>query len=88
MLWTALRIVLALGGAVLIYLAGAAMVRHFKFAPPAEPDPDDLRPVDAEFECVVCGARVTMTATQRDTELEAPRHCREDMVPVASGTQG
>ena len=82
MLWTALRVVLALGAALLIYLVGAAVVRHFTFPPPEEPDPADLEAVEAEFECVVCGARVTMTATQRDTELEAPRHCREDMARI------
>jgi hypothetical protein len=31
---------------------------------------------------VVCGAEVTMTAAQDQSEIEAPRHCREDMVPV------
>jgi len=87
-LWTALRIVLALGAAIVIYLIGAAIVRHFKVAPPAEPDPDDLEPVAVEFECVVCGTRVTMTATQRQGELEAPRHCREDMVAVVGEPGG
>jgi len=76
------RVLLALGAAITIYLLGAAIVRKFKVAPDAEPDPEDLRPVDAEFECIVCGARVTMTAAQRDGELEAPRHCREDMVRI------
>ena len=31
--------------------------------------------------CTVCGAEVTMTAAP-DEEVDAPRHCREDMVGV------
>ena len=49
-------------------------------APPEEPDPEDIKPVDLHFRCIVCGAEVTMTAAQEDPE--APRHCREDMVLV------
>ena len=41
-------------------------------APPAEPDPDDIQPVNLRFRCIVCGAEVTMTAAQ-DDEPEAPR---------------
>jgi len=77
--WT-LRIVLSLGVALTLYVIGASMLRKFKVAPPPEPDPDDIKPVDLRFRCIVCGAEVTMTAAQDDPE--APRHCREDMVPV------
>ena len=58
------------------------MLRKFHVAPPAEPDPDDIKPVDLHFRCIVCGAEVTMTAAQ-DEDPEPPRHCREDMVLVA-----
>ena len=34
------------------------------------------------FRCSVCGAEVVMTAAQSGTEIDAPRHCREDMVLV------
>ena len=78
--WT-LRIVGALVVGLTLYVIGASMLRKFKVAPPAEPDPDDIKPVDLRFRCTVCGAEVTMTAAQ-DDEPEAPRHCREDMVLV------
>jgi hypothetical protein len=78
----ALRVVIALVAIVGIYVLGAAILAKFKIAPPAEPDPDLVVPVDLEFRCVVCGAEVVMTAAQADTEIEPPRHCREDMVPV------
>ncbi|MFI5046825.1 MAG: hypothetical protein ACHQIG_07145 [Acidimicrobiia bacterium] len=74
------RIVLALTVAVTLYVIGASMLRKFHVAPPPEPDPDDIKPVNLRFRCIVCGAEVTMTAAQDDPE--APRHCREDMVLV------
>ena len=81
MLWDVLRVVIAVVAAVTIYVVGAAVLRKFKIAPPEEPDPTDLRPVDLRYRCQVCGAEVTMTVSASD-EPEAPRHCREDMVPV------
>jgi hypothetical protein len=77
---TILRIVLGVAVALTIYVIGASMLRKFQLAPPEEPDPDDIKPVDLHYRCIVCGAEVTMTAAQDDPE--APRHCREDMVPV------
>jgi hypothetical protein len=78
-IWEVLRIGLALGAAVAIYVIGAAVLKKFKIAPPEEPDPADLRAADARFRCSVCGAEVTMTVSASD-EPEPPRHCREDMV--------
>jgi hypothetical protein len=74
-----LRVFVAVVGGLTIYVVGANMLRKFKIAPPPEPDPDDIRPVDLRFRCVVCGAEVTMTAAA-DVDPEPPRHCREDMV--------
>jgi hypothetical protein len=73
-----LRVVGALAVGLTLYVIGASLLRKFHVAPPAEPDPDDIKPVNLRFRCVVCGAEVTMTAAQ-DDEPEAPRHCREDM---------
>jgi hypothetical protein len=74
---------IALVAVLVIYLIGASTLAKFKIAPPAEPDPDDVVPVDLRFRCVVCGAEVTMTAANSESEIEPPRHCREDMVPIA-----
>jgi len=81
MLGTILRVLVALAAGVTIYVIGASMLRKFKVAPPPEPDPADIRPVNLRFRCTVCGAEVTMTAAHGD-DPDAPRHCREDMVPV------
>jgi len=78
---TVLRIVLGIAVALTIYVIGAGMLRKFHVAPPEEPDPDDIKPVNLKFRCIVCGAEVTMTAAQGD-DPEAPRHCREDMVLI------
>src|SRR5260370_35709395 len=72
---------------LVIYLIGAGMLRKFKIPPDSEPDPEQVVAVNARFRCVVCGAEVTMTAAQDTEELDAPRHCREDMErvgPIAS----
>lgn len=76
------RIAIAAVAVVGIYLIGASTLAKFKIAPPAEPDPDDVVPVDMRFRCSVCGAEVTMTAANTEQEIAAPRHCREDMLPV------
>jgi hypothetical protein len=76
-----LRIAIGLVGAVTIYVIGAALLRKFKVEPEPEPDPSQLRAVDVEFRCTVCGTTVVMTAAPGD-EPEPPRHCREDMVRV------
>jgi hypothetical protein len=79
--WT-LRVIVGVIAAVLIYVTGAATLKKFKIAPDSEPDPERVVPVNVRFRCIVCGAEVTMTAAQAGDEPEAPRHCREDMVPV------
>lgn len=83
MLGWILRVVGALAVGLVIYLVVVSMLRKFTMAPPAEPDPDDIKPVHLRFRCIVCGAEVTMTAAQ-DDDPEPPRHCREDMVLVDS----
>jgi hypothetical protein len=79
----AFRVLVAVIAIVGIYVIGAGLLSKFKIAPPAEPDPELVVPVDLKFRCAVCGAEVVMTAAQADTEIDAPRHCREDMVLVS-----
>ena len=75
-------IIVAVALALGIYLFLARTIAKFKIAPPAEPNPEDVRPVNYRYRCAVCGAEVTMTMASTD-EPEEPRHCREDMVLVA-----
>jgi hypothetical protein len=77
-----IRIAIGAVAIVVIYVALAGMLTKFKIAPPEEIDPEDVVEVDVRFRCIVCGAEVTMTAAQDADDIEAPRHCREDMVRV------
>lgn len=49
--------------------------------PPPEVDPEDVKPIDQDYRCTVCGAELTMTVVNV-REDKPPRHCREEMVPV------
>lgn len=77
-LWTLGVVVLGLG----VYLVCAGAIRKFTVPAPPEPDPDNVREVDQAYRCTVCGAEVTMTVASNVIEPDAPRHCREDMVPI------
>jgi hypothetical protein len=85
----AVRIVIAVVAALVMYLIGVKIVRVM-MAPPPPDDPELslLRPVDYRYRCTVCGTEVTMTAAPAPPDEDgtvvteppdAPRHCREDM---------
>jgi hypothetical protein len=48
---------------------------------PEGPDLDEVREVEVDYQCTVCGLRLTVTHAQ-EGDVTAPRHCREDMVEV------
>lgn len=64
-----------------IFSSAVWFVRLLGQPPPPEPDPTDVIEVAVDFECSVCGLRLSVTHAQ-DDEPSAPRHCREQMVPV------
>jgi len=74
-----LAVAVALGAAIL--WLGWWGVRFLSAAGPSEPDPDEVVEVEAAFRCSVCGMRLTVTHAQGD-DVDAPRHCREEMEPV------
>ncbi len=80
----AVRVLIALVAAVLLYLIAVRLIRSMmRPGPPDEPDLSTLRTVDYRYRCGVCGAEVTMTAAPEDEDApDPPRHCREDMTPV------
>ena len=76
----AVRIVIAVAAALVIYLLAVKVVRTMMAPPPPdEPDLSLLEPVDYRYRCMVCGTEVTMTASPDAEAPAAPRHCREDM---------
>lgn len=58
----------------------ASILKKFWVGPPAEPNLEDIKPVDISYYCGVCGAQVTMTMAPEGELPTAPRHCREDMI--------
>jgi hypothetical protein len=85
MVFTLLKVVVAIVAFFCIYLTGTFVVRAFTHGPPPEPDIGRLRKVDYRYRCTVCGTEVTMTAAPEDEIPHAPRHCREDMSLVVEG---
>jgi hypothetical protein len=84
MLFTVVKIGLAVGAAFVLYQLGAAAVRNFAHAeaPPDEPDVTRLEDVDFRYRCIVCGAHAVVYAAPDGEVPEAPRHCREPMAFV------
>jgi hypothetical protein len=84
MVWNILRIVIAFGAALVLYLIGASIVRNFAKAepPPDEPDVSILEDVDYRYRCIVCGAQAVVYSAPEGELPDAPRHCREPMVLV------
>jgi hypothetical protein len=81
--WFALKVLVALFAAVVIYLIGARMIGNFsKSEPPPDPSEIPLEDVDYRYRCIVCGAHAVLFAAPEGDVPEAPRHCREPMVLV------
>ena len=76
------QILIGIAIALVIYVTLAGALRKFWMGPPAEPDPETLEKVDIAYRCAVCGAEVTMTVAPQGDVLDAPRHCKEDMIIV------
>ena len=74
-----IAIAVAIGVAILA--ATLWVVRLLLVPQPEDPDPDAVKEIAADYRCIVCGLRLTITHAQ-DENPEAPRHCREDMVEV------
>lgn len=77
---TLLDVVLAVGIGLVIWVVSVALIRMLSTKPP-EVDPEDVVVSDQDYRCTVCGAELTMRMVNV-VEDKAPRHCREDMVPV------
>jgi len=76
-----MQYVIAVAIGVAIIAVTLWVVRLLLTPQPKDPDPDDVQEVAVDYRCVVCGMRLTVTHAQ-DADLDAPRHCREDMVEV------
>lgn len=75
-----LDVILAILLGYFIWRASISVIRMLS-TPPPEVDPDNVVEVDQDYRCSVCGAELTMRAVNPE-EDKAPKHCREEMVPV------
>lgn len=80
-------------GAVMWFLAGVAMfyvlwkvgigmTRSVTTSLPAPPPEGELRKVSVKYRCSICGVELKMTLAPEE-DPPPPRHCMEDMDPVA-----
>ncbi len=76
------RVLIAVVVAYAVLRLGLAMLRNLARPLPEPPDPGTLRKVKIEYRCNVCGAEVRMTVAP-DEDPEPPRHCQDEMDPVA-----
>lgn len=74
-------IAIAIGIGVLILAFTYWVIRMLLVPQPDDPDPDAVEEVAVDYRCIVCGLRLTITHAQ-ESDPEAPRHCREEMVEV------
>ncbi|MGI8937074.1 MAG: hypothetical protein ACR2JF_02445 [Iamia sp.] len=77
-MWDVVRIILALGAALLFMRVGVAMLAGFTRPVPEPPPVGELRKVKLVYRCSLCGTEVRMTAAV-DEDPEPPRHCMDEM---------
>jgi hypothetical protein len=78
-------IIWVLAGVVLglvIWKVGIALLRGVTTPLPEPPPAGELRKVNLRYRCSMCGAEMRMTLAG-DEVPDPPRHCMEDMDPVA-----
>jgi len=77
-----IRLFVAVVMFAVILRAGLTILRALARPVPEPPPPGELRRVSLRYRCSSCGMELKMTAAP-DQDPPPPRHCLEDMVPVA-----
>lgn len=77
-----LKLVIGLLIAYVIFRLGMWFLRGLAVGQPSAPPPGELRRVSLRYRCTLCGIELKVTAAPNE-EPEPPRHCMEDMEPVA-----
>jgi hypothetical protein len=78
MLWTLVKVAIAIVSFLVFLRIGLGILRMFAEPIPGPPPPGELRKVRIMFRCSLCGTEVRMTVAN-DEVPEPPRHCMEDM---------
>ena len=77
MVGTIIRVLIAVGAAMIIIRLGIGLLRGFVRPAPAPPPPGELRSVRIMFRCSICGTEVLLL---RKGSEAPPRHCGEAMI--------
>lgn len=77
-MWDIVRVVIALGAAVLMVRVGIALLGGMTRPVPEPPPAGELRKVKLVYRCSTCGTEVRMTAAVNE-DPEPPRHCMDEM---------
>ena len=72
------QIAIAVGIGVSIFMLGRWGVKLLATGGPPDIDPAATIDVAIDYECTVCGMRLTITQAQ-DDDVAPPRHCMEPM---------
>jgi hypothetical protein len=78
MVWSVVRVLIALGVAVLLVRVGMAFLGGLARPVPEPPPTGELRKVRLTYRCGICGTEVRMTAAN-DEMPDPPRLCQDDM---------
>lgn len=73
---------IAVVAGLVILRIGFGILRAFARPVPAPPPPGEMRKVNLQYRCAICGAEVKMTRATEELP-DPPRHCLEDMDLVA-----
>ena len=73
-----LRLAVAVGGFLLLWRLGRAILGGLARPRPEPPPPGELRKVKLVYRCAVCGTEVRMTAATEEVP-DPPRHCMDEM---------
>jgi len=71
-------VLVGIGGFLVIWKLGRAMLGGLVRPLPEPPPPGELRKVRIVYRCAVCGTEVRMT-TANDEVPAPPRHCMDEM---------
>ena len=68
--------------ALVVWKVGIGALRSMTTPLPAPPPPGEMRKVNLNYRCAICGMEIRLT--RADTEdPDPPRHCQEEMDLVA-----
>ena len=78
-----LKILMAIGVAMVLLRMGLAVLRTLATPLPEPPPVGELRKVKLQYRCSLCGTEVRMTVAT-DESPDPPRHCMDDMELMAT----